>query len=317
MIIQCPHCLTRFRLEDERVAHGRPLLKCSRCQHVFAPPARPPTPPHAAPAGRPVPAGEESLSFSFADEEEWEAEPPPAQEVPEEQFLLSVEPSQPPAAGRAAARESSFRRGTTTDLPNLPAESDAEELEDFEDEEMQAGGGNISLRSVFIFLVLVVAAYAALARTLYANPDWAQQITRGLPVIGSDVRDRTLSRSVTLLGVQGHYERSKEGKLIFLVMGQAHNQSAVSLTSIQVLVKIFANGDHEIEEQIAFCGNSIRRELVRDLTVRQIAILKGLKPPPGFIIQPGEKCPFVGIFTDLPSTVGNFTAEVTATQRQV
>ena len=314
MIIECPHCLTRFRLDDERISRGRPLLKCSRCQHVFPPPEPAPPARRAGPPTRPVPGAEESLSFPFGDDEEWEAGPPPAHEIPEEPFSLTVEP----APAQAATRESLPRPVAATDLPDLPEERDVEDVEeDFEDDDMEAGAGNISLRPVFVFLILVVAAYAALARTLYANPDWAQQITRGLPAIGTDVRDRTLSRNVALIGVQGHYERSKEGKLVFLVMGQAHNQSAVSLTNVQVVTRIFDHEDHQIDQQVSFCGNSIRRELVHDLTVRQIAILKGLKPPPRFTIQPGEKCPVAGIFTDLPGTVGNFTTEVTAAQRQV
>ena len=35
MIITCPECLTKFRLDDERIPEDGVKTRCSRCQHVF------------------------------------------------------------------------------------------------------------------------------------------------------------------------------------------------------------------------------------------------------------------------------------------
>ena len=35
MIITCPECLTKFRLDDERIPEEGARARCSRCQHVF------------------------------------------------------------------------------------------------------------------------------------------------------------------------------------------------------------------------------------------------------------------------------------------
>jgi predicted Zn finger-like uncharacterized protein len=35
MIVTCPECLTKFRLDDERIPEGGGKARCSRCQHVF------------------------------------------------------------------------------------------------------------------------------------------------------------------------------------------------------------------------------------------------------------------------------------------
>ena len=35
MIITCPECLTKFRLDDERIPEEGARTRCSRCQHVF------------------------------------------------------------------------------------------------------------------------------------------------------------------------------------------------------------------------------------------------------------------------------------------
>ncbi len=351
MIVECPNCHTRFRLDEQRLTEPRAQLKCARCQHVFAAPAaRPapappdsaPTPKRAAPSRPPraVPPVEETLSFSFGDEdEEWRAgDSLGASGVPEEQFSLGVGSKvQPPAPPRrqpprpAAVEDDLFLRVDDDEAPTVVPEGEtvaaddidedvADDVEDVandvEDEEMaESGGGSISLRPVFVFLLLVVAAYAVLARTLYANPEWAQQITHDLPVLGNDVRDRTLNRSVALIGIQGQYERSKDGALVFLVSGLAHNQSAVSLDKVQIIARLFDAQSRQIDEQMVYCGNSVRRELLRDLSTPQIAVLKGLKPPQRLGVQPGEKCPFVTIFTDVPPAVASVTTEVATAQR--
>jgi hypothetical protein len=79
---------------------------------------------------------------------------------------------------------------------------------------------------VFVFLVLVVCAYGALAWTLLDDPDWAARLTQTLPVIGRDARERTVGQDVSLVGVQGRYERTKEGRLVFVITGKAVNHSA-------------------------------------------------------------------------------------------
>jgi len=43
MIITCPVCLTKFRLDEERIPEGGGRARCSQCQHVF--PVQKPAPP--------------------------------------------------------------------------------------------------------------------------------------------------------------------------------------------------------------------------------------------------------------------------------
>ena len=50
------------------------------------------------------------------------------------------------------------------------------------------GGGSISLRPVFVFLFLVVGAYALLARALYADPEWTRQLVDRVPLMEGDRR---------------------------------------------------------------------------------------------------------------------------------
>jgi len=307
VVIECPRCLTRFRLDEARLAGAKSLLKCSRCQHVFSAPGAPPVPKAAPP--RPQPE-QESLSFTFDDDDDdWQPGTALTQSTAEEPFSLDVEMAPPEPAP--------LPRADKPERPRTPALDEDLAEEDFgeeEDEVAAESGGSISIRPVLIFLLLVVGAYAVLARALYADPDWAQQITSRIPLLGGSAQNRSLSQSVVLMGVDSRYEVSKEGKPVLLVRGDAQNQSPVALQNVQVVTRLFDADDRPIGEQVAFCGNSVRPELVRDLNVRQISILKGLKPPQRFAVQPGEKCPFVAIFTELPAAVSSFSAEVASAQ---
>lgn len=320
MIIECPHCLTRFRLDETRLSASRSLLKCSRCHRVFPAPGarqvvrrRPPAPPR-----------EEPLSFDFSDDDDdWrdgaltggaEEEPFSLREPADEgkgalHGPLSAVPEENDDVGESPAV------AAADDAAEADDDFDGPDLDQEEAEVEESRGGSISLRPVFVFLILVVTAYAMLARALYANPEWALRTTARIPLVSSDLRERTLNRSVALIGVQGRYERTKEGKLVFLITGKAVNQSDASVKNIRVAARLLDGADQLIDRQVCFCGNSIRIDLVRDLSVQQLSILRGLKPPQRFGIQPGEQCPFVAVFTDAPTTVASFTTEVVGAQR--
>jgi hypothetical protein len=272
------------------------MLRCSRCRHVFAAPA-------AVKATTKGPAksetGSETLSFPFADEEEWTLS-----DESEEPLVFDV-----PPAGRETEQL------TASDLPEHIIR-DEEENDDLEDDgEIEEASGGISLRPVFWFLFLVVAAYAVVARVLYGSATLTQQLTRAFPLIGEAVLDPALKTTVLLDQVEGRYELSKEGKQVFLVTGRARNESGVSLNNVQVTAKVFDGDDRKIGEQTSYCGNAVRLALIRDLNLSQIAIIRGLRPSGQTNIKPGDTCPFVSIFTTLPKPVSSFTTEVATAQR--
>jgi len=309
MIVACPNCLTRFRLDATRLPTPRPMLKCSRCQNIFpgpwasTKPRRGPTPPPDASHQ------EESLSFSFDQEDEWHDEPPPAPRLPEEQFSLDLEDS---ATGDDMA---SSEKPTPPRVPAEPAPMTWAEPED--EEEKGTVTPRISLRPIFIFLVLVVSTYAVLARTLYANSEWAEDLLRRAPLLGSTLGGQLLTDQVALIEVRGTYQRAKEGKNFLLITGQALNNAPVPLMQVQVHAKLLDGNGNVLDDKSAFCGNSVPASVLRDLSLHVVEIIPRLKPTNRFLIEPGEKSPFVIVFTDVAPRAAEFTAEVVAAQRQV
>lgn len=316
MIIECPHCHTRFRLDPSQLSDSRSMLKCTRCRHVFPAPAHPhPARPGAKPAPR-----QENLSFAF-DDDDWHAPDAPVEDVPEEQFLLNVpdpDPAPPPSPAPPAAAPP--RRAPTRDDhqfgDDLLVDDDDRFTDDGAEEDAdEPPAAGIGIRSIFVFLILVVCGYGALTWTLLDDPDWAARLARTLPLIGKDVRERTVGEEVGLIEVQGRYERTKDGKLVFLVTGKAVNRSAESLRGVQVVSRVYDGGDRSLEEQISACGNPMEAR-IGDLSIHQVAILRAIRPPADFSVQPGGHCPFVAIFLDVPATVATFSAEVARANRQ-
>ena len=325
MIIECPHCQTRFRLDPAQLSDTRSLLKCARCRHVFPIPGQPPPARPRTPPARP----DQNLSFTFDDDDEWRAPELTPEDVPEDRFALNASAAEAPAV-ETPVPPAPPPRPLVAVPPRRPrpqrgelelfrdddefAEETPEAAED-EDEPMREGG-RISLRSVFVFLVLVVCGYGTLTWTLLDDPDWAGRLTRSLPVIGKEVRERAVGQDVALIDVEGRYERTKEGKLVFVITGNAVNHSAELLRGMQIESKLYGAADRQLDDQITACGNPMEAK-ISDLSIHQVAILRGIKPSADFGVQPGAQCPFVAIFLDVPPTVGTFSTEVARAQRQV
>lgn len=354
MVIECPHCGTRFRFDGRQLSDSRSMLKCARCRRVF------PAPGHTAAARRPKrPPPDDNLSFEFDDDDEWRAPELTSAPVSEDAFLLN-EPARDrgaaPAArprrarpARSAAAQAELRfddppeAADTTADTNGDGDGDAEldgevavaphsaPVEEEDDgigtpdpeEEFTLGEpparpepvrGGISVRSVFVFLVVVVGGYGALTAALLDDPDWSRKLTQTLPVIGSTLKEAAVGSEIALVDVQGRYERTKDGKAVFVVTGRAINHSADPLRGVQILASLYDDSNRAVGQQLISCGNALEAR-IRELSVHQVSILRSIKPPADLGMEPGDGCPFVTIFLDVPNGATTFSTEVVRAQR--
>ncbi len=346
MIIECHHCGTRFRFDERQVSDSRSMLKCARCKRVFpAPGHQSPTRPRPKP-----PASEANLSFDFDDDDEWRAPELTPEDVPEDGFALNAadEPAAPRAKPRkrAPAAEQTALRFDADDDPDEPEETETAEVDDGgrrdESDDLIIGedppapkapkaprrttppaaaartpprsGGGIGVRSVFVFLTIVVGAYGALTWSLLDDPDWARRLTQSLPVVGPALRERSAGDAVTLVDVQGRYERTKDGKTVFVITGKAVNNSPESLRRLEIQSVLYNGSAQPLDQQTTACGNPLEAK-IRELSVHQVSILRSIKPPANFCVQPGAQCPFASIFVDVPPSAATFSSEVSRAQR--
>lgn len=119
MIVECPSCTTRFRLNAERVRGSHPPLKCSQCGYVFSLPRPKKQPPPRPPRERPRDREDKQLTLGG---EEWSLGDPGEKEA------AATDPnSRKPAA---EGREQSKDRASADSAVDPPESHDAEVDED-------------------------------------------------------------------------------------------------------------------------------------------------------------------------------------------
>ncbi len=311
MILECPYCSTRFRLDERALGARRPTLRCSKCSRTFTLP-----PP-------PEPDDEDDLGLTYDDgPDPAEEEPSTAVERPRDQEQLSFamerddDDPQPSLFGDddddyAAADDDHY----SIDPPSLGDADDGADDEYYFGDTPVTSSGHV--KPLLFFLTLVVAGYGMLAWTLRTEPDWARDLMKQVPIIGSEINANRLGREIVLDGLRGRYERTKEGRLVFLVTGSARNEHDEPVRDIRVELQLRDESGTAVAKQSTTCGNAMRADLVRDLTQEQVQILRGwgTRPPEEATVAPGESCPIVGIFIDVPETVTEFSGQVVQARR--
>ena len=66
------------------------------------------------------------------------------------------------------------------------------------------------------------------------------------------------------------------------------------------------------QRQVVFCGAAPRD--VKELSLREIALLQTLEPPKDWSLAPGEQAAFLVVFAAPPTDLHEFGAEVVAVQ---
>ena len=344
MVIECPYCSTRFRLDERSLGARRPTLRCSRCRRTF------PLPPAPDPEDDDAFAFEDDTDLEdetqiegatdFAGDGEDDDEMPAPRAAPRpaaprgEQFALPIgrdDDAQPSLFGdreeHHLADDDDYSIGAPPPLfvdDDLdPAAAAAEDEDDDDDEtaaefpEEPAVRDPVQIKSLLAFIALVVGSYAVLAWTLRSEPQWMRSLMQQVPLIGSEINAIALGREIVLDGLDGRYERTKEGKLIFLITGKARNEHHQAVRGIRVEFQLLGDGGVLLARQSTTCGNAMRPELVRDLTEEQVRILRRLetRPPEEPAVKPGESCPIVSIFMDVAENATSFSGEVVQARR--
>ncbi len=308
MILECPHCSTRFHLDEKALGSRRPTLRCSNCTRTFTlPPRRDPD--------------EDELSFTYDDGPDPDNSDPPVTETGNrgEQFDFLVNSDRQDDPQPSLFEEDENDYGSDDDDYSIGTPPPDYSHDGFDDEEI--GSDDVTntsqIKPLLFFLVLVVAGYGMLAWTLRTEPDWARSLMKQVPILGTEIRANRLGREIVLDDLRGRYERTKEGKVVFLVTGNARNEHDQSVSGIRVELQLRNEGGSTVARQLTTCGNAMRADLVRDLTQEQVQILRGwgTRPPQEATVTPGASCPIVGIFIDVPDDVAEFSGQVTQARR--
>jgi hypothetical protein len=143
---------------------------------------------------------------------------------------------------------------------------------------------------------MTVSAFAALALMIRVAPERASAWLSHLPLAGASfASDRNLAAKVELRNVQGRFQRLRNSRRVFVISGDARNNSPMTIERIEVAGALYGLGGGELDQKVVTTGN---RTALTDLSEAEIVLLQRLDP--AIALAPGETTPFLIVFLEPP-----------------
>ena len=298
MIVQCPECQTKYKIDDARIKSGV-KLKCSRCQHIFSPEI-------------PEEEGEE-LGLDFLEsEEEVEVSPDESTEPPHEDEGKADEEKK---AEFVAGDEQGDGEA------NLDEESLTESKGESEKSEEKKGKKKGKARWVkfllIIFLLLILSGGGAGVYFYY--PQIQQYISKILRytakkkpnVPKEDIQEKV--KNIALEDIRQYFVTNDKIGQLFVLEGKAVNKFNVPKELIKLRAILYDDKGHIYKSKDFYCGNTV--SLFQLQTSTQEAIESSLNDRLGILtnntfLKPGASTPFMVVFYAPPENVQEFGLEV-------
>jgi hypothetical protein len=150
-----------------------------------------------------------------------------------------------------------------------------------------------------------VAGFAALAMVVRVAPERTAAWLARLPLAGAGFsHDRNLASKVELRNVQGRFQRLRNARRVFVISGDARNNSPMTIERIEVAGALYGVGG-ELDQKVVTTGN---RTTLTDLSDAEIVLLQRLDP--AIALAPGETTPFLIVFLEPPRELREFSSRV-------
>ncbi len=162
-----------------------------------------------------------------------------------------------------------------------------------------------ALRVLGKSVATVLGILAVLALAMRGAPEAAKEWLEHVPLIGPSLaRDRVLASNVLLQNVSGGYQRLRNGRRVFVIAGDAFNNSSAAIERIEVEGVLYGVTG-EVDQKVVNAGN---RTMVSDLSEAEIVFLQGLDPRT--TLAPGQSTPFLIVFLEPPRDLREFSSRV-------
>ncbi len=187
-------------------------------------------------------------------------------------------------------------------LDEEPFASDAHRTLHVEDTMRSPAGFGTIMRAIGT----TVAGFVVLALVIRVAPDVTTSWLTSLPIAGASfAHDRNLVRKVELRNVNGRFQRLRNARRVFVISGDARNNSPLTIERIEVAGVLYGLGGAELDQRVVTTGN---RTTLTDLSEAEIALLQNLDP--AIALAPGETTPFLIVFLEPPREFREFSSRV-------
>jgi hypothetical protein len=155
--------------------------------------------------------------------------------------------------------------------------------------------------------VVMVALFGFLAIVIRADPEQAATWLSHVPLIGGRLsNDQVLVHRIALRNIEGGYQRLHNTRKVFVISGEAVNNSTTTLERIDVAGTIY-DDKGTAEEKVVSTGNRTTVKLA-DLSESEISYLQRFASR--MTLAPGQSARFSIVFLEPPRAVREFSSTV-------
>ncbi len=351
MVIICPECSTKFKINPDRIPEHGTKVRCARCKAVFAVEKEAPqeepesevpaqtepelnTEPTVSgePETTPKPANDFSYErfqeldtqpqdddFSFSGSEVASTDKTDTTPVPAaDEFSFSEPEQQKEEEELAAAPEPQEKM-----IEDTPEEAPVKALEQEEEKEAEQLYQHLAEKKsspvssiIRVLLLLILAILVAVGVFVYINgPDKLNDTIQQL--LGQETTIPEPSGQITLTNLEGKFLTNEHVGEVFLIRGEAINNYSQARSSIQVKGIIFDQSGQPLLQKTVFCGNPVADAEIANLPFEELEKMMGNqfgKNLSNMKVNAKQTIPFDIIFKDLPKNLSEFSVNVTASK---
>ena len=330
MIVECPACHTRYRINDSAALSESSIFECTqdRCHKRF------PCPPELLKSGTPEPQTDLASPLKDLSGDEL---PTNGSLLPQPTTKEAPLPQTSPPSPRSSPRVSSFARESLESLDE-PGEFSLADEEEFthppldlhQPQEVDAEadhsvpfrsyvhsplGTTLPHKIIFGFLGILMLGYAFLSIYGRTHIEETEGFLAQLPVIGPRfIADQFSAQNISLSDLKSSVWVTKDSKRVLAISGKATNTAPVPATIIQIEGTLYDANGKMLGQQQTFCGTETAAEMLPNLTTREIGILQNLAPPKQFNVASGQSINFLIVFATPPATVSELNCRVVTAQ---
>lgn len=256
---------------------------------------------------------------SIPEEEPSEAaqgeEQPPMEHLgleEKEEPPLTVEEGPPPSREFQVTQEEGSEAQSEEALTDFPTQEEREERRKIEVGAHPFGaGGPVSVVPYISLFGLLLLVFSLLTLMHQTQPERLEAYLKPIPWLGPTVlKNKHLRKGLVVGSLRTGYQRVLGNREVFVISGKIFNRNHVSVGEIRVEGEIHTGGGKEIARQAISVGNPISSKIIREMTVREIAILQRLRPQNKFKVAPEGSATFTIVFLKPTKQIKSFSCRV-------
>jgi predicted Zn finger-like uncharacterized protein len=170
-------------------------------------------------------------------------------------------------------------------------------------------------------LLLILLIVASIAGGIYAAISLFEPLKSGINIpylnitIGGEkpVQNDSGNLKIALLDTKGYFEENEGTGTLFIIAGHIRNDYSKNRSLVRVKGILYDKSGNIVKTKSVYCGNILTKTELENLSVAEInkkLLLQSGTNQSNVNIAPNTMIPFMVVFEDLPSGLGEYSVEV-------